>query len=133
MGRPHLISQKAADALQDIWERHTTLYPVHLDDASNETYYMVVVKTMLDCLDEAASRLSKDYKGKICSVFDWVFRNEYLDNSDLFVLPYNETDYYVSSQFKDRVIKAGLKGFAFYTHFGIGTPSFHKMFLVPWA
>ena len=45
---------------------------------------MVVVKTMLDCLDEAASRLSKDYKGKICSVFDWVFRNEYLDNSDLF-------------------------------------------------
>ena len=89
VGAPTLISQKAADALRDIWERHAILYPVCLDDAPGEMYYMVIVKTVLDCLDD----------------------------SDLFRLPYNEAIYYVSERFKARAIEAGLKGFVFKTHF----------------
>lgn len=116
-GSPTLISQKAADALRDIWDRHAILYPVRLDDAPGEMYYMVVVKTVLDCLDESASRVAKDHKGRIRTIYDWVFKDGCLDDSDLFHLPYNEISYYVSERFKARVIEAGLKGFAFHTHF----------------
>ena len=121
-GSPTLISQKAADALRDIWDRHAILYPVRLDDAPGEMYYMVVVKTVLDCLDESASRVAKDHKGRIRTIYDWVFKDGCLDDSDLFRLPYNEAIYYVSERFKARVIEAGLKGFAFHTHFWDSKP-----------
>ena len=121
-GSPTLISQKAADALRDIWDRHAILYPVRLDDAPGEMYYMVVVKTVLDCLDESASRVAKDHKGRIRVIYDWVFKDGCLDDSDLFHLPYNKSAYYVSERFKARVIEAGLKGFAFHTHFWNSKP-----------
>ena len=117
VGLPNLISQKAADALRDIWDRHAILYPVRLDDAPGVMYYMVIVKTVLDCLDESASRVAKDHKGRIRTIYDWVFKDGCLDDSDLFRLPYNEAIYYVSERFKARVIEAGLKGFVFKTHF----------------
>ena len=121
-GSPTLISQKAADALRDIWDRHAILYPVRLDDAPGVMYYMVVVKTVLDCLDESASRVAKDHKGRIRTIYDWVFKDGCLDDSDLFHLPYNKISYYVSERFKARVIEAGLKGFAFHTHFWDSKP-----------
>ena len=121
-GSPTLISQKAADALRDIWDRHAILYPVRLDDAPGEMYYMVVVKTVLDCLDESASRVAKDHKGRIRVIYDWVFKDGCLDDSDLFHLPYNKISYYTSERFKARVIEAGLKGFAFHTHFWDSKP-----------
>ena len=111
VGAPTLISQKAADALRDIWERHAILYPVCLDDAPGVMYYMVIVKTVLDCLDESASRVAKDHKGRIRTIYDWVFKDGCLDDSDLFHLPYNKRAYYASERFKARVIEAGLKGF----------------------
>ena len=117
VGLPTLISQKAADALRDIWDRHAILYPVRLDDAPGVMYYMVVVKTVFDCLDESASRVAKDHKGRIRTIYDWVFKDGCLDDSDLFRLPYNEAIYYVSERFKARAIEAGLKGFVFKTHF----------------
>ena len=121
-GSPTLISQKAADALRDIWDRHAILYPVRLDDAPGEMYYMVVVKTVLDCLDESASRVAKDHKGRIRVIYDWVFKDGCLDDSDLFHLPYNKISCYASERFKARVIEAGLKGFAFHTHFWDSKP-----------
>jgi hypothetical protein len=121
-GSPTLISQKAADALRDIWDRHAILYPVRLDDAPGEMYYMVVVKTVLDCLDESASRVAKDHKGRIRVIYEWVFKDGCLDDSDLFHLPYNKISYYASERFKARVIEAGLKGFAFRTHFWDSKP-----------
>ena len=121
-GSPTLISQKAADALRDIWERHAILYPVCLDDAPGVMYYMVIVKTVLDCLDESASRVAKDHKGRIRTIYDWVFKDGCLDDSDLFHLPYNKRAYYASERFKARVIEAGLKGFAFHTHFWDSKP-----------
>ena len=117
VGAPNLISQKAADALRDIWDRHAILYPVCLDDAPGVMYYMVIVKTVLDCLDESASRVAKDHKGRIRTIYDWVFKDGCLDDSDLFHLPYNKSAYYVSERFEARVIEAGLKGFVFKTHF----------------
>lgn len=55
----NLISQKAVDLLKDIWEKHTTLYPVILDDKPDEYYYMVVVHTIIDCIDRENSIGSK--------------------------------------------------------------------------
>ena len=121
-GSPTLISQKAADALRDIWDRHAILYPVCLDDAPGVMYYMVIVKTVLDCLDESASRVAKDHKGRIRTIYDWVFKDGCLDDSDLFHLPYNKISCYTSERFKARVIEAGLKGFAFHTHFWDSKP-----------
>ena len=92
-------------------------YPVPLDDALGVMYYLVVVKIVLDCLDESASRVAKDHKGRIRVIYDWVFKDGCLDDSDLFHLPYNKSAYYVSERFKARVIEAGLKSFVFKTHF----------------
>ena len=97
-------------------------YPVPLDDALGVMYYLVVVKIVLDCLDESASRVAKDHKGRIRVIYDWVFKDGCLDDSDLFHLPYNKSAYYVSERFKARVIEAGLKGFAFHTHFWDSKP-----------
>ena len=114
-GRPLLISQRAADALSDIWERHALLYPVRLDNAQ-DMYYMVIVQTTLDCLDEASSRVARNKLG-ICSVYEWEFKNGITPDEDVFILPYNKTAIYVSEVFKERVVKAKLKGFAFLTNF----------------
>ena len=62
-----LISQRAADALRDIWNKHAILYPVKLND-SPDNYYMVKVITMLDCLDESSSKIIKNHKEMIRSV-----------------------------------------------------------------
>lgn len=115
-GSVMLISKKAVDALKDIWDKHAILYPVKLDDI-NDIYYMVKIITIIDCLDESASKTTKDRKGYIRVVHEWVLRNNDADDVDLFVFPYDETTYYVSERFKNRVIKAGLKGFTLKVNF----------------
>ena len=60
--------------------------------------------------------MTENIRGRICSVCDGVFKEGYLDDSDLFLLLY-KTVYYVSHRFKERVIKAGFKGFAFHMYF----------------
>lgn len=115
-GLPMLISQRAADALRDIWNKHAILYPVKLND-SPDNYYMVKVITMLDCLDESSSKVVKNHKGMIRSVEQWKFKPQCLGGADLFVLPYHEAVYYVSDVFRCRVVAAGLKGFVFKNSF----------------
>lgn len=116
VGLPMLISQRAADALRDIWNKHAILYPVKLND-SPDNYYIVKVITMLDCLDESSSKVIKNHKGMIRSVEQWKFKPQCLGGVDLFVLPYHEAVYYVSDVFRCRVVAAGLKGFVFKNSF----------------
>ncbi len=112
----HLISEKAKNTLADIWEKHVTLYPVILDD-SDELYYMVVVHTVIDCIDREKSegRIQKYGKNKGKGYFsvinNWVFREEEIGDNYLFVLPDDETNIYVTEKFKQRVIESGLTGF----------------------
>jgi hypothetical protein len=110
-----IISELAANALRDIWDRHAVLYPVILSDDKEHNYYMVVVQTVLDCLDREKSTGPKQKYGPtpdlFASVETWVFDEGCIGDVDLFVLPDSKTAAFVSERFRQRVIKAGLKGF----------------------
>jgi hypothetical protein len=110
----NLISQRAADALADVFDRNAVLYPVTLADAG-QTYYMVVSKTQLNCLDEERSRGTHLDLGsrivRFATIDEWVFDEACVGASDLFHSPYSNTTLFVSSRFKDRVVDAGLRGF----------------------
>ena len=119
-GGIHLISQKAADALYDIWDKHATLYPVLLEDKPEEPYYMVVVHTVIDCLDreqsighKALEETERGQKGYFDLVDEWVMREEEIGDNELFVLPDKKTMIYTTEAFKQRVLQAGLTGFGF--------------------
>ena len=119
-GGIHLISQKAADALHDIWDKHATLYPVLLEDKPEEPYYMVVVHTVIDCLDreqsigsKALEETARGQKGYFDTVTEWVMRKEEIGDNELFVLPDSNTEIYTTEAFKQRVLQAGLTGFGF--------------------
>ena len=116
----HLISQKAADALHDIWDKHATLYPVLLEDKPEEPYYMVVVHTVIDCLDreksigyKALEETERGQKGYFDMVTEWVMREEEIGDNELFVLSDKKTTIYTTEAFKQRVLQAGLTGFGF--------------------
>ena len=118
-GGIHLISQKAADALHDIWDKHATLYPVLLEDKHEEPYYMVV-HTVIDCLDreksigsKALEETERGQKGYFDLVDEWVMREEEIGDNELFVLPDSNTEIYTTEAFKQRVLQAGLTGFGF--------------------
>ncbi len=117
----HIISQRAVDELKDIWLRHALLYPVKLEDRKGENFYMVVVNTVLDCLDREKSRgpLNKygSKRGLFAYVEEWVFDEDCLGDADLFVIPDSATITYVSDRFKQRVIDAELKSFCLKTHY----------------
>lgn len=123
-----IISQKSADALSDIWDKHATLYPVILEDKPNEPYYMVVVHTMIDCIDRKKSVGSinefegDERYGYFDLIREWVFKEEEIGDNLMFVLPDNPAIIYVTEQFRQRVVSAGLKGFGFKKTFFDETP-----------
>ena len=128
-GGIHLISQKAADALHDIWDKHATLYPVLLEDKPEEPYYMVVVHTVIDCLDreqsigsKALEETARGQKGYFDTVTEWVMREEEIGDNELFVLPDSDTEIYTTEAFKQRVLQAGLTGFCFVRYFDDDKP-----------
>ena len=125
----HLISQKAADALHDIWDKHATLYPVLLEDKPEEPYYMVVVHTLIDCLDreksigyKALEETARGQKGYFDTVTEWVMREEEIGDNELFVLPDSDTEIYTTEAFKQRVLQAGLTGYCFVRYFDDDEP-----------
>ena len=128
-GGIHLISQKAADALHDIWDKHATLYPVLLEDKPEEPYYMVVMHTVRDCLDreqsigsKALEETERGQKGYFDLVDEWVMREEEIGDNELFVLPDSNTEIYTTEAFKQRVLQAGLTGFCFVRYFDDDKP-----------
>ncbi|HEY8025828.1 MAG TPA: DUF1629 domain-containing protein, partial [Burkholderiaceae bacterium] len=112
----NLISHRAVNALNDIFERDANLYPVRLADSS-DLYYMVVAKHLIDCLDRRNSRGHIQEFGTKAGLFtslaDWVFDEGALGEHDIFFLPDSATTLYVTERFKQRVVEAGLKGFCF--------------------
>ena len=120
-GSVNLVSERAAEALSDIWDRHVRLHPVRLEDQPDEKFYMVVVKTTLDCLDRHKSTGPLQKYGPTPDMFatveTWVFDETIVGDNDLFVLPDSATTIYVSEHFKERVSEAELKGFCLKTEF----------------
>lgn len=120
-GAVQLISQRAVDALRDIWDRHALLYPVILADAPEQPYFMVVAQTVLDCLDREKSVGKTQKYGPTPDLFavihNWVFDEACVGDADVFRLPDSNTSIYVSERFKERVVAAKLKGFQLKTEF----------------
>lgn len=118
-GFMHLISEAAKNALRDVWDKHATLYPVKLSDKPDELYYMVVVHTVIDCIDREKSMGSIEKFGKdkdkdyFSSINKWVMREDEVGDNFIFTLPDSEITIYLTERFKKRVIEAGLTGFGF--------------------
>lgn len=116
-GSKHFINQKAVDTLSDIWDKHATLYPVILEDRPDEPYYMVVVHTVIDCIDREQSvgtvNEFEDHEkyGYFDHIDQWVFREEEIGDNILFVLPDDPSNIYATETFKQRIIDARLSGF----------------------
>lgn len=116
-GSKYFINQKAVDALSDIWDKHATLYPVILEDRPDEPYYMVVVHTVIDCIDREQSVGSinefEDHEnyGYFDHIDQWVCKEEEIGDNTLFVLPDDPSNIYATEVFKQRIIDAGLSGF----------------------
>jgi hypothetical protein len=112
----NLVSRRAVEALDDIWSNSVSLYPVVLADHV-ETFYMVVSKVQLDCLDEEKSKGKHLDLGtrvvRFASIDEWVFDESCVGLNDIFHLPYSTTMLFVSERFKSRVVAAKLKGFCF--------------------
>ena len=120
-GSLRLVSQRAADALADVWQRHVLLYPVVLEDA-DEPYYMIVVKTVVDdALDRAASSGKRNTYGgnpeHFVTLDEWSFDDRKLEGVEIFHIPDIKLAYYVTDAFKQRVVDANLKGFCFKRRF----------------
>lgn len=115
--RLRIISQAAADALADVWEKHALLYPVRLDDVPDQCFYIVVPRIALDCLDWERSKFARCANGQPCSLKEWVIREDALGDADLFNIPLypgsTSLRYYVTERFRQRVIDAGLGDFVF--------------------
>ena len=127
-GRVNLVSQRAVDALADIWRRHALLYPVVLDDA-DQPYYMVVVQTVVsDALDrDASSGKRNTYGGNpehFVTLDEWVFDEHKLGGVELFHIPDIRLAYYVTECFKQRVVDAELEGFCLKRRFWDDKPFF---------
>ena len=121
-GRFNLISQAAADALHDIWEKEARLYPVFLEDVPGQPYYIVTPTVSLDCLDHEKSEFDRDGGGIPCMVKQWVIREEIVGDHDLFNVEIGSPrkkycGYWVSERFVQRVVDAKLKGFCFSKYF----------------
>ncbi len=117
----NLVSAKAAEVLSDIWSRHAILYPLVTADASDDSFFMVVVKTQLDCIDRQKSQGPLQKYGSTPDLFanveSWVFDTGIIGDADAFVLPDSSTTVYVSERFKNRVVESGLRGFCLKTRF----------------
>lgn len=114
-----LISHKAKEALTDIWEEYTNLYPVILKDTS-EPFYIVVPKLHIDCLDKKKSEIMYSKHDNTPSLLiNWSIINAKLEDAPIFSIDFGkiiETDfdsYFITDNFKNRVIDADLEGFCF--------------------
>ena len=124
-GPVNFVSEKAVRSLNDIWDRHTNLYPVQLED-SGTNYFMVVVTTVLDCIDRENSTGPLQKYGPtpelFASVHTWQFDEDCVGEADLFVLPDSPTNIFVSDRFKERVADSGLTGFTLRSSFWDPSP-----------
>ena len=124
----NLVSPRASRELEDIFSRHADLYPVQLEDAPGETYFMVVCREHVgwDCLGKGSILLKHPLEvaqhipaaqrldgAVVYAIKEWHFIDENLQDRDLFVLPNSEVAYFVSERFVERVKAAKLKGFRF--------------------
>ena len=111
----NFISERAAEALRGVWDRHANLYPVKLDDVVDKRFFMVVVKTELDCIDRKRSTGPLQKYGETPEYYaypeQWVFDEQCVGDADLFVIPDSKTNIFVSDRFRGLLVKAGLKGF----------------------
>lgn len=127
-GVANLISPRAAKELADLWSRHADLYPVRLEDAPGETYFMVVCRAQLgwvslgagsECLKhplEIAKHVPAEKRldgAVVYAIKKWHFIDEKVGDRDLFVLPFSPVCYFVSERFVQRTKAAKLKGFRF--------------------
>lgn len=115
----NFVSHKAKQVLDDLWGDHVDLYPVQVPDAQDPRYYMVVVKTVLDCLDVEKSVFARRTNGDPYLLKEWRFKEDVIGDVPIFRF---KDDFpksvmgdvvYVSERFKNFVLEEKLKGAVF--------------------
>lgn len=113
-GFAHFISQRALDVLREMWESHSEIYPVYLEDADSP-FYMIVPVLVVDALDrERSTGTRRKYSGDVrhFSLLEtWKMKEELLEGKVIFQLPDTKSATYVTEEFRASIVRAGLKGF----------------------
>jgi hypothetical protein len=79
-----------------------------------QKYYLLNVTNVIDALDYNTSEFLKLRSGKMVRVEQYAFKEDVVDNQDIFKIPYFTTSYvYVSDSFRQAVIDNKLTGFNF--------------------
>lgn len=111
-GHPMALRQKSVDALRQILDRHAEALP--LDDENGEGIFAIHVLTVIDALDREASKVvCFSGTNRIMDIEKHVFKSELLNGVDMFRLPDQSAQTFVSQNFVDAVQKAGLVGLDF--------------------
>lgn len=119
----HILSERAVDALSDLWEKYGELYPITVKGYDNP-YYVFFPTNVVDCLDYEKSTLKGEgykwdlYHRRFSVLLKFVFHEDKVGDNTMFTLP--DEPYgtiYVNETFKERVKKAKLKGIALYKEF----------------
>jgi hypothetical protein len=108
----HVLSQRAVDAMSDLWEKYGELYPVTAKGYEG-CYYVFYPTNVVDCLDYERSVLKGNGWGnaRFNTALEFYFIEEKVGDNVIFTIPdHPHKPIYVSEVFKERVKKAKLKG-----------------------
>ncbi|WP_240421754.1 imm11 family protein [Paenibacillus periandrae] len=106
-----LFSAKAVDVLRPIISNFVEILPTEF---IREDYFIINVLNVLNCVDYDSSSIVKYRSGRIMRFEKYEFFPEIVDQQHIFkITDISRQAVFVSSEFKEEVIKSGLTGFRF--------------------
>lgn len=113
----HLVSQRALDALGDIFEANGVLYPVVIKDVEQK-YYIYLCSNVVDCLNEKESNVwyaeHTDIDPPACvGVLKHVWHEDKVGSNEVFVIPQDLSHIHVTDSFIEKIRAAKLKKFVY--------------------
>jgi len=108
----HVLSERAVDALSDLWEKYGDLYPMKVR-GYEQTFYGFYPTNVVDCLDFEHSVLkgTGGNGARFSVALEFIFFEEKVGDNIIFTIPdHPHGPIYVNEMFKERVKKAKLKG-----------------------
>lgn len=108
-----VLSENAIMKLQDLIKGVVEVLPLNY---SKEQYYAINVLDVVDCIDYDKAKCKMFGDGKrVMRFIEYSFKPEIIQNKHIFKIPeLCKSCVLVSDEFRNRVLKSGLDGFAFH-------------------
>lgn len=104
------ISERAAEAMRDLWTGAGELLPTEVTGAR---YWLLNVTRVIDALDRDISQVARLADGRVMSIEKYAFIGERLDGASIFKLVDEELGWiYFTEEAVSRIRDSGLVGFS---------------------